>query len=299
MSVFHHALVALSNSESDIGLLNYAAQVARLDDYEEFFFVHAACAHPHSSQSDDIDSLLDGIQAEVGAHFGLTDRQVKFAVDAGPRLDVILKTAVQRQSDVILLGHRKDRSGNRSLARRLAMIAPCSVWLAPEGAPARISNILVPVDFSSHSGDALSLATAIAAAQGLKQCTALHVFFDRSTVRYDEHVAEILGNEQAAFDKLVASVDCHGVHVEPASDESALVPEAILRVANRCGSDLIVMNTRGRSRAAAVLLGSITSETMATTTIPLLAVKHFGSRMRLRDVLVNHRFWDEPTPKTS
>ena len=299
MSVFHRALVALSNSESDVGLLNYAAQVASLGDCEEICFVHAACTHPHSSQSDDIDSLLGAIQAEVGAHFGPVGREVKFDVASGPRLDVILNTAAQRQSDVLLLGHRKERSGQRSLARRLAMIAPCSVWLAPEGAPARISNILVPVDFSSHSADALSLATAIAAAQGLKQCTALHVFFDRSTVRYDEHVAEILGNEQAAFDELVAAVDCHGVHVEPVFDESSHVPEAILRVANCFESDLIVMNTRGRSRVAAVLLGSITSETMAATTIPLLAVKHFGTRMKLLDVLVNHRFWDEPAPKTS
>jgi hypothetical protein len=38
---------------------------------------------------------------------------------------------------------------------------------------------------------------------------------------------------------------------------------------------------------------------MAETQIPLLAVKHFGSRMTLLQALLNHRFWEEPTPKTN
>jgi hypothetical protein len=58
------------------------------------------------------------------------------------------------------------------------------------------------------------------------------------------------------------------------------------------------MNTRGRSRAASVLLGSTTSETMADTAVPLLAVKHHGSRMRLLEALLNHRVWERKGPKT-
>ncbi|MBW3539496.1 MAG: universal stress protein [Planctomycetes bacterium] len=98
---------------------------------------------------------------------------------------------------------------------------------------------------------------------------------------------------------LLESTDCHGVQVEPLFEESTHVPQAILRVAGRHEIDLIVMNTRGRSRAAAVLLGSVTSETLAATSVPLLALKHFGSRMTLLEALANHRLWDEPNPKTN
>jgi nucleotide-binding universal stress UspA family protein len=206
---------------------------------------------------------------------------------------------VQHNSDVILLGHRKSRNGQRSLARRLAMIAPCSVWLVPEGSPDRLSRILVPVDFSSHSADALGLATSLAARSGHKECLALHVYFDPSMVRYDEHVGEVLGHERAAFETMLAAIDCHGVSVEPVFEESTKASQAILRVSHERNCDLIVMNTRGRSRSAAVLLGSVTSETMAATTVPLLAVKHFGSRMTLMQALLNHRFWEEPAPKSN
>jgi outer membrane protein OmpA-like peptidoglycan-associated protein len=53
--------------------------------------------------------------------------------------------------DLILVGHGRGHSGKRALARRLAMKAPCSVWVVPEGAPARLNRILVPVDFSDPS----------------------------------------------------------------------------------------------------------------------------------------------------
>jgi nucleotide-binding universal stress UspA family protein len=129
--------------------------------------------------------------------------------------------------------------------------------------------------------------------------TAVHVYFDPSTIRYDEHVHEVLGREEDAFEKFIAGVDTQGIEVEPIFIEGTRTAEDILRTADRFESDLIVMNTRGRSLAASVLLGSTTSETMAATHVPLLAVKHFGSRMTLLEALVNHRIWEQPSPKTS
>lgn len=41
-----------------------------------------------------------------------------------------------------------------------------------------------------------------------------------------------------------------------------------------------------------------TSDVMAATHLPVLAVKHYGRRMSLRDVLTSARFWSGPDPKT-
>jgi hypothetical protein len=46
-----------------------------------------------------------------------------------------------------------------------------------------------------------------------------------------------------------------------------------------------------------VLLGSVTSDTLAATPVPLLAVKHFGGRMTVLQTLLNHRMWEERAPK--
>jgi hypothetical protein len=62
------------------------------------------------------------------------------------------------------------------------------------------------------------------------------------------------------------------------------------RVAAREGADLVVMATRGRSRSAAILLGSVAEETIVETRVPLLVVKHFGARMGVLQALLDRSF---------
>jgi hypothetical protein len=52
------------------------------------------------------------------------------------------------------------------------------------------------------------------------------------------------------------------------------------------------MGTRGRSRAASILLGSETEQTMIHTSVPVLAVKAHGANLRLLQVLLDERFRD-------
>jgi len=295
---FARPLVALSLTDADAGLLKYAALATAFSAASEVRFAHVL-ATDSGRPDGDVKSIRQQLRDEAATHFAGLPAHAAFDVVRGPRLDELLDLSLRHRHDVIFAGHRRERSGRRSLARRLAMVAPCSVWLAPEGSPCRISNILAPVDFSSDSADALSVATSVAAAAGLARVHALHVYFDPSTVRYDEHVDEVHGQEEAAFQRMLENVDCHGVEVQPLFEESTHVSDAILRVAERLAADLIVMNTRGRSRAAAVFLGSVTSATMMATPIPLLAVKHFGSRLPLLSALLSQRIWGEPAPKAN
>jgi len=298
---FSRPLIALSLTDADEGLLHYSALLARLFGWSDVHFAHVVLEEEDSTAPWDPQPWQDRLRERVSRDFGQPTPQCSPAFHAvqGTRLDQLLGLAVQRQRDLIVLGHRRMRSGRRALARRLAMLAPCSVWLVPEGALPHISNILVPTDFSSHSAESLSVAVAIARAAGLDRCRAVHIFFDPSTVRYDEHVAEVLGQEERALADFIAGVDTQGIQVEGILQESTHPSEAILRVAERDATDLIVMNTRGRSRAASVLLGSTTSDMMASTTVPLLAVKHHGARMSLLDALLNHRVWEQESPKTN
>lgn len=293
MTVFERPLVALSLSSSDQGLLAYAEMLAQSLDWSDIVFAHVG--------ANDSQSSLVPLGEAVRAVFGepTPAREHIHLTTSGARLDQLLGVAVKKHRDLILLGHRRSRSGRRSLARRLAMIAPASVWLVPEGSPAKLDEILVPIDFSDHSADSLAVAAGIATARGIGTIRAVHVFFDLSTVRYDEHVEEIRGQEEAAFARFIEPIDLQGVEVEPVFIEGTQTARDILGLAERSGADLIVMGTRGRSHAASVLLGSVTSNAMANSKIPLLAIKHFGSRMSLREVLLNHCVWDQPSPKTN
>lgn len=299
MKPFNKPMIALSATEADAGLIRYADRVGRLGSCEQIRVVHVVPTdHPTKAPATAgtiARRLADGMQAS----FRNTEARWEYDVVHGPRLDKLVELSADHHIDLAVVGHRLARSGQRSLARRMAMIAPCSVWLVPEGSPDRVTNIMVPIDFSSHSADALSVATALAAEREINHCLAVHVFFDPSTIRYDEHLEEIQGREQAAFQQFLSQIDVHGVQVEPIFEESTHPTEAILRVVRRYKADLIVMNTRGRSRAAAILLGSITSGTMAVTTVPLLAVKHYGSRMTALQAVTHPRYWEPKSPKAN
>jgi nucleotide-binding universal stress UspA family protein len=126
---------------------------------------------------------------------------------------------------------------------------------------------------------------------GGAECLALHVYFNEAVVTYDGYDQVLRGQEQQMYEQFTAAIDCQGVHVRPLFEESARAAHAIDRVARKHGVDAIVMGTRGRSRSAALLLGSVTEEMILSTSVPLLAVKHFGARLSVLQALLDRRFW--------
>ena len=238
------------------------------------------------------DSAQQSLRTAVDEHFGdpVAGTLVVDQVIRGHRIDALLEYLVENENDLVVVGHRKATSGRRSLARRLAMKAPCSVLMVPEGSAPAIDRIVVPTDFSEPAADALSVATALASRAGAGECLALHVYFDESTTTYEGSDEVVRGREQIAFNRFVAPIDRHGVTIRPIFEDASNVPHAINRVARSEGINLIVMGTRGRSRASAVLLGSETEHTIIESQIPVLAVKHFGARLNLLQTLFDKKF---------
>jgi nucleotide-binding universal stress UspA family protein len=287
MQRFRNILVALSCSDAEQGLLAHVAMLARFRSDARFHLVHVL-APAEAAEQGDRECWLTRAQRSLSAR--APDALVFCAVVQGDRLDSLLRYALHQKMDLVMLGHRKARRGRRSLARRLAMKAPCSVWLVPEGAAAKVERVLAPVDFSARSGDAMSVAASIAAAAASQRCYALHVRFDEAAASFDEFEEIYVAGEQEALALFLARIDLHGVEVEGILEQCPSVAGTILRVAREKECDLIVMGTRGRSRAASVLLGSETEQVLREAAVPVLAVKHFGAKLRLLQTLLEERF---------
>lgn len=293
--------VGLALTDSDQHLLRYAALLADRGIGTRFQFVHVMVPAHAGHVGLDQHAAQRQMQAAVAAAFGTPaeDLPARFDVSVGVRVDQLLAYSQHYPADVVLLGHRRNRSGKRSLAQRMAMLCPSSVWSVPDGVPCEIRSILAPVDFSSHSADSLSVATEIAEKLSLSECHALHVSFDPSIIRYDEHLDHLRSEELGAFRKFVDPVNTHGVSVSPIFEEASNVTQAILRTAAERGSDLIVMSTRGRSSAAAILLGSETSQTLMESPVPVLAVKHQGAALNLLQALIDPDLWRQSSLHTN
>jgi nucleotide-binding universal stress UspA family protein len=277
VAVFRRILVPVAEDGADAGLLCYASMLVRVLGGPEARFVHV-------TREGADDGPPAGIEGRISTDFPGS----RYDRAAGDVLDGILACAESSGADLILVGHASQRR-RRSLARRLAAKSPCSVWMVPGGAPAAIRRILVPIDFGRRSADTVAVACAVAEGAGLDECLAAHVHFNDAAAAFDEFEEILAEDRDRAFGIFVAPIDLRGVWVKPMFVDSCHVADSILRAAREHGCDLIVMGTRGRSRSAAVLLGSETEHCMMNTGIPLLAVKHFGARLSLMGALRDDR----------
>jgi nucleotide-binding universal stress UspA family protein len=290
---FRNVMVGLTRSERDSGLIRYAAMLSRLDTVVTVRFVHilpeaapAAVAPDHVSARAEIERLV--AQAFLNVPESV---QARCEVVRGPRVDRLLALAAEQEVDLLLVGHRPDHPpGGGSLVRRLAMKAPCSVWIVPDGFPPRLKKILVPVDFSESSADAMVVATSMARLAGDAKCLPLHVYVNEAVLTFEEFEPIARGEEEAAYRRFIAPIDCSGVETSPLFVEGWNVARTIHQVAMEQEIDLKIMSTRGRSRSAAILLGSVTEGVIIEARTPVLVVKHFGSRLGLLQLLLDRTF---------
>lgn len=297
---FQHLMVCLTHSESDFGLIRYAAMLARLGTATEVRFVHVLPTPSVGLPAHEHDRAVETSKRAVKEAFLNVPDNVNVYCDVlkGPLLDRLLTFAAEQEVDLMLLGHRPDHPpGRGSLIRRLAMQAPCSIWIVPDGSPPSLKRVLVPVDFSGDSGDAMRVATSMARLCGQSECLALHVYSNEAVLTYEEDDPVLLGEQAKAFEKFIAPIDCRGVAVTPIFEEGVNVAHTIHRVAKEQDVDLKVMATRGRSRSATILLGSVTEGVIIEARTPVLVVKHFGARLGILQVLMDRRFRRRGSPQ--
>jgi len=295
--LFGRALVALhDHPDLDNDLLAYVGMLCRKNVIGELHFVRVLEAAEKQAADVRDETFLAEMKAETGKHLtGLPASIIlKHELRRGPLLDRLLEYAGTEHVDVAMVGHRKDHPSGRSLARRLTKLAPCSVLLVPEGSRASLTRILVPIDFSPPAADALSGALKLAAAVGLNELTALHVYFDEARTTYEGADASIRGDEAAHFNAFVAPINTFGVKILPVFREGVHAAHTIHHVADELLTDLIVMGTRGRTPSAAILLGSVAQDTLVETRVPVLVMKHPGTQIGLLRAMLLKFFQSEP-----
>jgi nucleotide-binding universal stress UspA family protein len=290
MTIFHNFLIGLSGTDGDGNLIRYAAEVGRVLKPAKMNFIHVSATDgpPDETTLPKLNEPLGELPSGI---------QVSTSTRHGRPLDELINFAVEDGTDLIFVGPQKDQDGRRSLARRLTMNAPCSVWMVPHGAPPSFDRILVPVDFSAGAADALSIAAELAAVAEASSLHPLHVYFKDTIVTSEERDQVIRKAKQEAFEKFMAPIDRRHFQKQLIFEEGPNIARAINRVAAQLGANLTIMETRGRSRAASLILGSETENTIVESRIPMLAVKRFGARINLLQALLDRKFWRQPTPR--
>lgn len=143
-------------------------------------------------------------------------------------------------------------------------------------------KILVPVDGSPTSQLGLDEAIRVARAMG-STIHLLHVVDETSfTSSFEASVAltaDVLQSLQSAGQQVLvdaqnyvreAGLSVEGEVVESFADR---VSDLVLRKANECGAQLIVLGTHGRRGVQRMLLGSDAEQIVRQATVPVLLVR--------------------------
>jgi nucleotide-binding universal stress UspA family protein len=143
-------------------------------------------------------------------------------------------------------------------------------------------NILVPTDGSDSSLHAIQMGVELARVHGGK-VTGVHVIpdyhlliayegaFDPVTEERIEQEARV--RAETYLKTVSDAAAAAGVPCDSVCDTSDHPYDAILRVAEDRGCDLILMTSHGRQGLAAVLLGSETRKVLTHAKVPVLVVR--------------------------
>jgi nucleotide-binding universal stress UspA family protein len=137
-----------------------------------------------------------------------------------------------------------------------------------------VKRILVPVDFSASSGDALRFARSLASALGAS-IEVLHVM-DPSGTMLDRIADRPSGGDPAAARGLLRDfVAALGSGSVPMTErlEQGDPQERIVTLARDERFDLIVMGTLGRTGRPLALVGSVADSVVRTSPTPVLTVR--------------------------
>lgn len=193
----------------------------------------------------------------------------------------IVEYVGEHDIDLVVMGTHGRRGMRRALLGSVAAetirLAPCPVLtVGPDAERRPIRHILVPVDFSSGTDEAVRYADALAVRLG-GHVTLLHVIEDSllPSRSYGAAASERESTTHEAREKLTrlaealeapATFEVHNGRPAPAIEDAAKALYA----------DLIVMPTRGLNPTARLLLGSVTDRVVAGASCPVLTARDFG-----------------------
>jgi sulfate permease, SulP family len=240
-------------------------------------------------------AALDALTRAAARHLG-AEVAWECHVRRGDRIDQVLHDVAEWGSDLLVIGHRKRARGRRSMARRLAMKAPCSLWLVPEGTARPVRRLMVAVDFSEPSAHAAAVAAALARRGHVGHCLVLHVRPPAAagSAGGEDGAASVIAraSDEHAFQRFLSPLEAelHGVSVSTQTIESGSITGAIGRAAVSDAADVVVVATRGQTRSGTILLGGEAEQLLAESASPILVTRPRGDRPGLLEALLDRAF---------
>ena len=293
MKFFKNVLIALDLTKMDDTILDYANILFKAMQPENVYCYHVSPIPelPRDINtkvfkdflSDRAEMLLSDIQEVEKRHLGKkTEFNIEFIVDQGSPFEELLKFSKEKNIDLIIVGKKKIAGGSGILASKLARKSNCSVLFVTENAKPEINKILIPVDFSENSAEAVKRAFDLNVAmkepeiiiQNVYEVPAALAFqIGRTPEQFDSIIKK---NIDEAYNNFISHMRHRPSNLKAEYTDNVMDNPAkhIEDYAERNNIDLIMIGSRGHSTLERLFLGSVTEKLLAyNNSIPVLIIR--------------------------
>jgi len=294
-------MIGLDLTEMDDILIEKTIVFLKFLGIEKCYFVHVAkdLAIPqeildnHPELLAPSDESIEERIADKLKHFDFpsTIEIEIFAEEGEHQLEIFLRWALIKDVDLIIMGRKETLEGNGSLAKGIAKKAPCSILMLQEKRPAGLpKKIMVPTDFSDHTEMIYEFSERICKDLHA-ELVPVHIYqvphgYSKTGKTFEEFSEIMKENANKDFKKFLhknnhQDLDCHFV-LNESGDEGKL----LLEEANKMDADMILLGSRGRTKSAAILLGSVAEKlVMVNNVLPMLIFKKKGETVGFFEAL--------------
>ncbi|MBU2915936.1 MULTISPECIES: universal stress protein [Reichenbachiella] len=281
----NNLLVCLDGTNLDDHLLEYSSMMARFFKNTKTTFIHVAPSNTDMAMKKYLQDKIDRLFTN--------DCEKHIEMVQGTGAQHILGWSGLKDIDVVVMGIKPRSVSSGINATKVLNGSLCSVMLVPVTEKYDVSRVLIPLDFSENSLKSLNTALRIKEYTDI-EVILQHVYFvptgySSTGKTYDEFAEIMLKNKQKEYDvfKKTNALDDSQFEVIFTLDEDQKPSDNIYELAQERDVDLIIIGSKGRTKAASMLVGSTAvSLVHYDQDIPCLVVKDKDESMGFFDALL-------------
>lgn len=301
MKHFYKAMIGLDLTEMDDILIKKTIVYLKFLGIDKCYFVHVAknLAVPEEILKKHPELLAPGDESiEALIHDKLKkydfpesmDIEV-FAEEGSHPMDTIIRWAKIKDVDLIIMGRKEELEGSGSLAKGVAKKAPCSVLLLQEKRPPGLpKRIMIPTDFSDHTDMIYDFGERISEELGA-ELVPVHLYevphgYSKTGKSHEEFAEIMKENSQKDFNDFIEKFNHKPLECQFVLNDGEGPGRALLAEAKRLDADMVLLGSRGKTKSAAILLGSVATRLVVVNNVlPMLIFKKKGETMGFFEAL--------------
>lgn len=292
-------IVALDFSKMDLTILNYTKYLSSIFQPKKIHFINVI-------KEVEIFTYLSGeylgysnqlvvdqqliLKHKVEQYFKDSEIPYECHIKSGVPFDEVIDLVFTQKASLVLAGRKTVSKGHGIVSDRLSRNLPCDFLIVPEGYEPMLNKVLVLTDFSEHSSLAMQRAMELGAINTKADIMALNSYsvpmgYSKSGKSYEEFAEIMRSNAEKEMNRWLKKFDYDIKPVLVLKKDDPLEKE-VLEIVQENEINLIVVGSKGQTKASLALLGSTTMKLLKSNDqVPLLIAKKPGENLSFLDAL--------------